>query len=381
VTTVSGPGGEGELGPLRYVAEAPGTITYGSLPEARLWAPEQIIKVNNGVTYSNPEAGEGSANCGAAKYSRPAGWESGVDVDWSQVYGSNPLIGEVAKNAYPICTLTWDIAATNRFSEAAATTVHDYLAFAIGESGQAAVRNIGYKDLPAPIAGAATAAIAHINGSEEGEEEEGGGSGTVLCTMSPEESGKGILACPSGAHYTAGKVIGKMLPKTVATFGSWEEEGPKLTIECPEGRFSGLFKEDGSSEGNGLSELQFFGCSTNPPEEVPVTVGFENPPFDASAFEYRGTGAPQGKFLLAKSEGVPLLRIQVGSEGGTVCVYVPEFIENSVFNGTPSAIATKSGWKLAEGSPEGVCPSLLFGSYQMTMGATGAEEPLYIAGE
>jgi ABC-type phosphate transport system substrate-binding protein len=385
VTTVSGPGSEGEFGPLHYVAEAAGTITYGSLPEAQLWAPKQIINVNNGVKYTSPETSEGGANCGAAKYTRPTGWESGVDVDWSQVYGSDPLIGEVAKNAYPICTLTWDVAATNRFSEAAATTVHDYLAFAIGEGGQAAVRHIGYRDLPAPVAKAAAAAIAHINGSEEGEEEEkegeeeGGGTGTVLCTEAPEPNKKGVLRCPPGAHYTGSKVIGKMLPKTVATFAS--VAGPERAIECPEGRFSGLFNEDGSSEGSGLSELQFFGCSTNPPEEGPITVGFENPPFDASAFEYQRAEVPQGSFLLAKSEGVPLLRIDMGSESGTVCVFAPGFIENSVFNGTPTAIATKSEWKLVEGSPEGVCPTQLVGAYQMTIGARGGEEPLYIAGE
>jgi ABC-type phosphate transport system substrate-binding protein len=379
VTTVSGPGAEGELGPLRYVAEAPGTITYGSLPEAQLWAPKQIVKVNNGVNYSTPETGEGDANCGAAKYTRPAGWEGGVDIDWSQVYGSNPLIGEVAKNAYPICTLTWDVAATNRFSEAAATTVHDYLAFVTGEGGQAAVRHIGYRDLPASIAKAATAAISHVNGNEkeEGEEkeEEGGGPGTVLCTVAPEPNEKGVLECPSAAHYTGSKVVGQVLPKTVATFNS--EVGPELKISCPEGRYSGGFNEDGSSEG-GLFELQFFGCSTSPPGEVPITVELDNPPFDTSAFEYVGAGVPQGTFLLAKSEGAPRLRVQIGSE--IVCAYFGSTY-NAVFNGTPTIMATKGAWKLVEEAPEGGCPTVLDEYAEMTVGATGAEEPLYIAGE
>src|SRR5262249_13576444 len=154
--------------------------------------------------YSDPESGEGEANCGAAKYARPASWESGVNVDWSQVYGSDPNIGETAKNAYPICTLTWDVAAANHFSKGAATTVHDYLAFVTDkEGGQAAARHIGYRDLPASIAKAATAAIAHING-EEAEEEEGGeegeeegGTGTVLCKVEPKLV-EGVLACPKG---------------------------------------------------------------------------------------------------------------------------------------------------------------------------------------
>ncbi len=378
VTTVSGPIAEGEFGPLHYVAEAAGTITYGSLPEAQLWAPKQIIKVNNGVNYSNPETGENDANCGAAKYTRPAGWEGGVDVDWSQVYGSNPLIGEVAKNAYPICTLTWDVAATNRFSEAAATTVHDYLAFVTGEGGQAAVRHIGYRDLPAPIVKAATAAIAHIDGSEkeEKEEKEEGGTGTVLCTEAPEPNEKGVLKCPPGAHYTGSKVIGKVLPETVATFNS--AAGPELEISCPEGRYGGLFREDGSSEGGGLFELEFFGCSTSSPEEFPITVGLENPPFDASAFQYVGAEAPQGTFLLAKSEGAPLLRVEIGSE--TVCVYAGS-PSNAVFNGTPTVMATKGAWKLVEEAPEGACPTVLVEVAEMTVGARGEEEPLYIAGE
>ena len=140
VTTVASPGGEGEIGPLSYVRENPGTITFGSLPEAQQWAPKQVVDVFNGIKYSGPESGEGEANCGAAKYTRPAGWEAGVNVDWSQVYGSDPNIGETAKNAYPICTLSWDVAATNHFGKGVATTVHDYLAFVVDKEGGQAHR-------------------------------------------------------------------------------------------------------------------------------------------------------------------------------------------------------------------------------------------------
>lgn len=382
VTTVSGPGGEGELGPLRYVAEAPGTITYGSLPEAQLWAPKQIINVNNGVKYTSPETGEGGANCGAAKYTRPTGWESGVDVDWSQVYGSDPLIGEVAKNAYPICTLTWDVAATNRFSEAAATTVHDYLAYVTGEGGQAAVSHIGYRALPAPIAKAATAAISHIDGSEEekGEEEKEekeGGSGTVLCKAAPELE-EGVLTCPAGKGFS-GKVTGALVPKTVATFKS-AFGPPELAVTCSDARYVGEFKEDGTSAGNGISSFEFGateGCTTTFPEEPEAVVSFENPPFDASRFIYTNPLEPEGLFTLAKSEGQPLLRIQ----SGPVCVYADAALHSSVTNGSPTEMFMLDKWKLVEESPEGACPAVLVSSAHLTVTTFAEGSPIYVAGK
>jgi ABC-type phosphate transport system substrate-binding protein len=376
VTTVSGPG-EGELGPLRFVAEAAGTITYGSVAEAQLWAPKQIINVNNGVKYTSPENGEGDANCGAAKYTRPAGWESGVDVDWSQVYGSDPLIGEVAKNAYPICTLTWDIAATNHFSEATATTVHDYLAFVAGEGGRAAVGHIGYRDLPAPIVKAATAAISHIDGTEEegGEEEkEEGGTGTVLCKASPELE-EGVLACPKGKGFS-GKVTGGLMPETVATFES--AAGPKLTVICPDASYAGEFNEDGTSAGNGISSLEFGGtegCSTTFPEEPEAVVSFENPPYEASRFVYTNPLEPQGFFTLAKAKGQTLLRIQ----SGPVCVYTGGELNSQVTNGIPTEMFMLDKWTLAEESPEEACPTVLVSAAHLTVTTTG--EPLYIAGK
>lgn len=386
VTTVSGPIGEGEFGPLHYVAENPGTITYGSLPEAQQWAPKQVIDVYNGVKFSNPEKNEGEANCGAAKYARPKGWEEGVDVDWSQVYGSDPNIGEVAKNAYPICTLTWDVAATNHFSSGVATTVHDYLAFVTAtEGGQAAVRHIGYADLPGPIAKAAAAAIAHVNGEEaeeeggeeEGGEEEGGGpTGTVLCKAEPELV-EGVLTCPKGEGFS-GKVTGTLMPETVATFTS--TGGPELTVTCPQGEYFGEFDEDGTSSGNGISSLEFGfkeGCTTTFPEEPEAVVSLENPPFGASRFEYTNPLAPQGIFTIAKSEGPPILRIQ----SGPVCIYLAVHNIANVTNGSPTELTMGGKWQLAEESPEGACPTSLFHSAQMSLTQMGEGAPVYIAGQ
>jgi ABC-type phosphate transport system substrate-binding protein len=394
VTTVSGPIAEGGGGPLAYVRDTPGTITYGSLPEARQQAPKQVIDVYNGVKFASPENNEGEASCGAAKYTRPAGWEGGVNVDWSQVYGSNPSIGEVAKNAYPICTLSWDVAATDRFTEKAATTVHDYLAFAVDkEGGQAAVRHLGYHDLPASIAKAANAAIAQINGAESeeegggeeeegGEEEGGGGTGTVLCKAEPQAI-EGTLVCPKGEGFTEAKVAGTLYPGNVATFES--VGGPELTVHCPEGHYYGEFNEDGTSAGNGISELvfgQLEGCTTNFPEEPEAVISLENPPFDASHFDYVGVEYPHGTFTLAKSnKGTPLLRIQ----SSVACIYAPSWMEAQIVNAnaensTPTLLAMVGKWELLEESPGEACPTALASYAPMTVTRMKGL-PLYVAGK
>lgn len=379
VTTVSPGSGEGEIGALTYVAENAGTITYGSLPEAQQWAPKQIVNVFNGVKYADPATAENGANCAGAKYTRPAGWESGVNVDWSQVYGSDPNIGESSKNAYPICTLTWDVAATDRFTEKQATTVHDYLAFAVAkEGGQAAVRKAGYRDLPAAIAEAANVAISQINGKEEeGEEEEGGEEeevGTVLCNVKPELV-EGVLTCAE--PFKGEKVTGTVMPEEAVVFES--AGGPKLTVTCTDGRYGGSFNSDGTSAG-GMYEFVFGlaeGCSTTFPEGPEAIVSFENTPFDASTFKYFGPEGPQGSLSLAKSGGgVPLLRIQ----SSTTCVYAAAGLEFFVFNGSPSVLYMKGGWELVEAESE-ACPSALVGYGPMTLTAYAEHLPLYIAGK
>lgn len=382
VTTVAGPGGEGEIGPLSYVRDNPGTITYGSLPEAQQSAPKQVIDVLNGIKYSGPESGEGEANCGAAKYTRPAGWEAGVNVDWSQVYGSDPNIGEVAKNAYPICTLTWDVAATDHFSEKVATTVHDYLAFAVDkEGGQAAVRHAGYRDLPTAIVKAANAAIAHINGEEEGGEEEEPGGGTVLCRAEPELV-EGVLACPSGQGFK-GTIFGGVMPETVATFEA--TSGPKVTVTCTEGFFAGEFNEDGTGISGGISGFHFGSeepCTSTFPEEPAVNVGFENPPYYASKFVYTKSSAPQGFFeLIREDESPPLLRIQRPIFGLLDCIYAPDGLSFQVTNGSPTEMLMTGKWNLLEGSPEETCPLALASSARLALTGTSEKLPLYLAGK
>lgn len=384
VTTVAGPHSEGESGPLSYVRENPGTITYGSLPEADLWAPKQVVPVYNGVKFADPGTKEGDANCGAAKYTRPEGWASGLNVDWSQVYGSDPSIGETAKNAYPICTLTWDVAAANHFGAGVATTVHDYLAFVVAkEGGQAAVMHAGYRDLPASIAKAATAAISHING-EEGEEEEGeeeGGGGTVLCKVEPALV-EGVLVCPAGEGFK-GMIFGALTPKTVASFES--TSGPEGAVKCTEGFFAGEFDEAGLGFSGGISGFSFGSeepCTSTLGGEPAVNVSFSNPPYYASKFVYAKAGAPQGFFQLAREdEAPPLLTIQRPEFGLLECVYSPVSLNSQVTNGGPTEMFLTGKWKLLEGAPKEACPTTLAGSAHIGLTRTSEGLPIYLAGK
>jgi len=392
LTTVAGPAAKGEQGPLSFVRENAGTITYGSLPEAEQWAPKQVIDVSNGVKFASPATESGEANCAAAKYSLPEGFEKGVNVDWSQVYGSNPSIGEVSETAYPICTLTWDVVPANAvglFGKGVATTLHDYLRFVVDpEAGQTSVRHAGYQDLPGAVLEAALVAIAQIDGEEEeeGGEEEGGGSptGTVLCRTAPEEAG-GMLLCPPGERFS-GTVSGQLMPKSTATF-EFPGGGAEGTISCEGGFYSGSFEEDGTVAGSGLQFLIFDHCN-NPFWESPESkVALENTPFDASRFVYLGTLGPQGAFVVAK-EGGGQVRIRVYGSGGP-CSYLADFLSGQIVNGAPegpeglSQLIMQGRWQLVEG-PEGECPPALQQSSQLTVAqGSEAEEgpPLYIAGE
>jgi ABC-type phosphate transport system substrate-binding protein len=393
VTTVAGPVAEGEQGPLSYVKEHAGTISYGSLPEAEQWAPKQVITVSNGVKFVGPATKEGEANCAAAKYSLPEGFEEGVNVDWSQVYGSNPNIGETSETAYPICTLTWDVVpadAVGLFGKGIATTLHDYLRFVVDpEAGQVSVRHAGYQDLPGAVLEAALVAIVHIDGEEkeeEGEEEGGGGStsGTVLCKVAPE-SKEGVLVCPTGKGF-AGQVSGELVPKTKATF---ETTGPSGTFTCGDAVYLGAFQEDGTSTpGGGISNLKIGGaspCTSNLPEEPKAVIYLANPNYDGSKFVYLGALAPQGAFVLAKKKGEPM---QLGLvESGTFeCFYAPSFLSWQLANDpeaeSPTRLIVQGSWQLTAGAEE-ACPLTLQQSSQLTVvqGSSGEGPSLYIAGE
>jgi|GEM_PF-943663 len=390
VTTVTGPFAEGELGPLTYVAEHPGTITYGSLPEAEQWSPKLIVDVHNGAKFASPMTNEGEANCLAAQYALPPEAASGVNVDWSQAYGSNPKIGRVAKTtreAYPICTLTWAVAANDSvglLGAGAATTVHDYLDFVVApKGGQAAVRQSGYQDLPNAVAEAAAIAVTQIDGEipeeEEPEEKEEPSAGTVLCKSEPTLK-EGVLDCPAGEGFS-GLVTGAVTPETVTTFES--AAGPEASVHCTEGHFLGEFNEDGMGIFGGISGFGYGNgteerCTSTFPEEPLTHVAFDNPPYYASRFVYTNPSAPQGFFELArKDKESPRLKIFI-TESST-CIYASGGLNSTVTNGSTTEVLMLGKWKLLEDSTEGACPTALVSSSHLSMTRKGL--PLYIAGK
>ncbi|HET7120094.1 MAG TPA: substrate-binding domain-containing protein [Solirubrobacterales bacterium] len=382
VTTVA-KGGEGEAGPLQFVANNHGTITYASLPEAEDKAPKQIIELHNGAKFVSPETESGAANCGAAKYPLPEGFEKGINVDWSQVYGSNPKIGEAAAAAYPICTLTWDVVPANAaglFGGKVATTLRDYLRFLVfPEGGGAGVRSIGYQDLPGYVAEAGAIAINQIGGEEKPEEEEEkeeepplSSTGTVLCNVQPEYTA-GTLACPGGQQFTSQEIWGSVIEPS--TFQS--TSGPKLTVTCNDGWVAGTFKADGTTVGGGLAGMAFKGCETSLPESPEAYLYLEGTPYDAARFVYIGGLAPQGALALARQGGGDVFLVLQGL-GEEACSYRATFLSSQMVNGTPSRLVIQGTWELNGGAEE-VCPLALQESAQTTL--QWAEGPLYIAGQ
>ncbi len=157
-------------GVARYVAGHEGTIGYAALPDAKNGKkgeevePAKVLAVqNNGIsespTYKAPYAEseevkeqiEEEALCAEAEYTVPVGGrkgESGIDIDWSGVFGGNPTIGGV----YPICTLTYHLAwhkyTTAGFGGTVGAAVKSYTTFTLSHLGTAGHRR-WYATLPA----------------------------------------------------------------------------------------------------------------------------------------------------------------------------------------------------------------------------------------
>lgn len=142
----------------------PGSIGFAGLAEAEtakagattVLALENGTKPKGGATFASPAIGAQS-NCGAATYAVPAeaqvGAGSGLDVDWSSVYGSS-----LESTTYPLCTLTFDVALQGYgfagFTVADAVSVKDYLFWYLLEgkpSGEEELVSAGkwYAALPA----------------------------------------------------------------------------------------------------------------------------------------------------------------------------------------------------------------------------------------
>jgi ABC-type phosphate transport system substrate-binding protein len=155
--------GGGEV--VKKVNATPGSIGYAALPDAEANGGTVVGLQNNGyvsieeASYANPQiagasAGKGVANCAATKYVVPTEARrtgTGLDVDWSQVFGALPAIGG---SAYPLCTLTYDLALHGYkaagFKFAPYQTVRDFLNGYVVFGGQTALitSETNYAPLP-----------------------------------------------------------------------------------------------------------------------------------------------------------------------------------------------------------------------------------------
>jgi ABC-type phosphate transport system substrate-binding protein len=150
---------------VKKVKATPGSIGYAALPDVQSNGGQFLEVQNNGkveaeeATYASPvlaglEAGKGVANCAATKYIVPPEGRvsgTGLDVDWSQVFGASPSIGGIA---YPLCTLTYDLAfhgyKAAGYKFAPYQTVRDFLNGYVVFGGQTALTTTETNYAPLP---------------------------------------------------------------------------------------------------------------------------------------------------------------------------------------------------------------------------------------
>lgn len=115
VTAVFEP--EGTTGAVGYADLADAVAHFTNTPVLHLVGTEKYwsfyVRVTNAVFTKNespisPASGEGS-NCAEAAYNEPAGGVTG-NADWSQAYQTMANMESEKAKAYPICTLTFDLA-------------------------------------------------------------------------------------------------------------------------------------------------------------------------------------------------------------------------------------------------------------------------------
>jgi hypothetical protein len=152
---------------IATVNATPGSIGFAGLPDAETTKAGStvVLSLQNGnklgelggaATYASPVAEGNRSNCGAATYAVPTaaqlGKGSGLNADWSAVYGS-----ALESPTYPLCTLTFDIALeayeNAGFTEADAISVKDFLYWymlAEAAQGQTEIDSAGkwYAKLP-----------------------------------------------------------------------------------------------------------------------------------------------------------------------------------------------------------------------------------------
>lgn len=172
------PAGTGGGEVVKTVNTTSGSIGYAALPDAMANKTTAIVLrlQNNGLgsagegTYA-PAAAGNTANCSTMTYKTPANVNTGLDIDWSQVFGAKPAIGE---GGYPLCTLTYALAfhgyGAAGFAQKDEITVRDYLTeYVTQAAGQTDINSNFYAALPSTpdvrtnILGAAQKAAARIS--------------------------------------------------------------------------------------------------------------------------------------------------------------------------------------------------------------------------
>jgi ABC-type phosphate transport system substrate-binding protein len=142
-----------------FVAANNGTIGYAALPDAKAKSAEvmQLQDQSSPVRYAGPVKGTTTeSNCGSRIYTVPTPGregETGEAVNWSQVFGASPTIGNTE---YPLCTLTYDVAwksyATAGYGATEgpkiAKNVKNYDEFLIGTEGAKILKEHYYQELP-----------------------------------------------------------------------------------------------------------------------------------------------------------------------------------------------------------------------------------------
>ncbi len=160
-------------GVAQEVKRIGGTIGFAGLPEAEEKGAGILALENDGqrsfasksaalaASYAGPTAG-GIANCGGISYDVPVGarrkaGESGLNADWSQVFGANPAVGGAS---YPLCMLTYSLAfhdyhlrPDRTITFAREQSLRDYLKeLVVSPAGQALLAGPGSGYAPLPSA-------------------------------------------------------------------------------------------------------------------------------------------------------------------------------------------------------------------------------------
>jgi ABC-type phosphate transport system substrate-binding protein len=151
---------------ISFVKENVNTIGFAGYPE--VVAENGIANVQKlenlssegFVKYAAPGTGTETkqANCGGRQYTVPTS-STGLEVDWSAVFGTNPNIGlEIPGTFYPLCTLTFDLSwhdATSGYTSAGyvngvnvGKAVKDYFANEVLAEGQSLLDARGFQTLP-----------------------------------------------------------------------------------------------------------------------------------------------------------------------------------------------------------------------------------------